>query len=152
MLVGGVDLQPGRIVLLWRDGPQRRVRLSFDQDQELRQAFTEQASMLAIRGAQSRDALASISQVERPGGVLLVRGQAGRYVALAHTLQPLDLVAPTVVVALEVDRELRLPLLAADASSGAQLAASIDRHRGGRPLPWQVFEAADRQPRPAPAS
>jgi hypothetical protein len=151
VLVGDVDLQPGRIVLLWRDGLQRRVRLSFDQDQELRDAFIEQAARLAIRGAQSRDALASISQVQRPGGVLLVRGRTGRYVALAHTLQPVDLVAPTVVVALEVDRELRLPILAADASAAAQLTASIDRHRGGRPLPWQVFEADPPEPQAPPA-
>jgi hypothetical protein len=129
VLVGGVDLHVGRVVLLWRDGPQRHARLTFDGDADPRSAFVEEASRLAIRGGQARDALASISQVERPGGVLLVRGRAGRYVALAHTLQPPELIAPTVVVALEVDRELRLPILAADPGAAAQLTA------GDRPRP-----------------
>lgn len=142
MLVGGVDLQPGRIVLLWRDGTERRVRLSFDTDEDLRGAFLERAQRLAIRGSQARDALASMTQLQRPGGVLQLRGQQARYVALARALQSPELTAPTAAVALEVDRELRLPILAADAVAAAQLTASIDASRGGARLPWQVFEQA----------
>jgi hypothetical protein len=143
VLVGGQDLQAGPIVLLWRDGEDRHVRVAFDDHAQVREAFDQQAARLGVASHLRRDALADVVVLARPAAVLLVRGARGRYAALARALQPADLTEPAAAIALEVDRELRLPILAASVDAARAIAGAIGAARQA-PLPWQLFVPAPR--------
>lgn len=72
---------------------------------------------------------------------MVVRGRSpGRYAALARPLRPTDLEHASVLCALEHDREVRLPLLAASTDDARAWARAINAERDAR-LPWQLFVA-----------
>ena len=140
MKLGELDLGEGPVVVLWRDGDARHVRHAFADHGQLRDAFFEQAARLGIPASQRHNALAAVLELQRPGAVVLIRAaQRGRYIALARTLQPPALTDPTVLIALEIDREVRLPILAADVDAARAIAKAINATRGSA-LPWQLFE------------
>jgi hypothetical protein len=138
--LGDLELGEGPVVVLWRDGDTRHVRHAFADHAQLRDVFFEQAARLGIPAGQRHNALAAVLELQRPGAVVLVRSaRRGRYIALARTLQPPSVTDPHVLIALEIDREVRLPILAADVDTARAIAKAINATRGSA-LPWQLFE------------